>query len=66
MPDIAMCQNKNCNLSYNCWRFNAPPDRVAQAYADFEQDDEGNCGFYIPMDKQDFPDDYNGFTDTEL
>ena len=49
MPDISMCENKNCHLANNCWRFNATPDRVAQSYADFEPDDEGNCDFYIDM-----------------
>lgn len=58
MPDISMCLNKECSLAENCWRFNAPPDRVAQSYQDFQQDDEGNCEHYLPMDKEDFPDDY--------
>ena len=58
MPDISMCENKECSLSDNCWRFNAPPDRVAQSYSDFQQDDEGNCEYYLPMDKEDFPSDY--------
>ena len=65
MPDISMCENKECSLSWNCWRFNAPPDRLAQTYADFEQDDEGNCDFYMPMDNQDFPEDYNATTDAK-
>jgi hypothetical protein len=58
MPDIAMCENKECPLCDNCWRFNAPPDRVAQEYKDFQPDDDGNCEHYLPMDRENFPNDY--------
>jgi hypothetical protein len=58
MPDLTMCLNKECPLADNCLRFCAPPDRLAQYYSDFAPDDEGNCEHYIPMDKEDFPSDY--------
>jgi hypothetical protein len=59
MPDITMCDNKECSLTDNCWRFNAPPDRLSQSYSQFIPDDNGDCDFYIPMDKDDFPLDYD-------
>jgi hypothetical protein len=65
MPDFSMCENKECSLSSNCWRFNAPPDRVAQSYADFQQDDDGNCNFYLPMDKEGYTSDYDATVNPE-
>jgi hypothetical protein len=65
MPDLAMCLNKKCTLSWNCWRVNAPPDRVAQWYTDFQQDDNGNCDHYIPTDQDDFPEDYDAVINPE-
>ena len=35
MPDITMCDNKNCVLRDVCYRYRAIPDRY-QAYAMFE------------------------------
>ncbi len=65
MPDFSMCQNKDCSLSWNCWRFNAPQDRIAQSFSDFQQDGEGNCDNYLPMDKDDFPEDYDAIINPE-
>jgi hypothetical protein len=59
MPDITMCANSECPLSWNCWRFNAPPNGYKdhsgnfinrQAYADFKPDADGKCGYYWDMD----------------
>ena len=36
MPDITMCTNEDCPLSYSCWRFNCPPSQYAQSYHKFE------------------------------
>jgi hypothetical protein len=50
MPDISMCANEECSLSWNCWRFNAPPS-YRQAYGDFKPDEQGNCKYYWPLEK---------------
>lgn len=60
MPDFSMCDNEDCPLSWNCWRFNAPPNGyrtpdgefvVVQAYAGFTPDEDGTCDYYWPQDK---------------
>ena len=35
MPDISMCENKDCELSKTCYRFNATPGYV-QSYSIFK------------------------------
>ena len=41
MPDITICTNGECPLSYSCWRFNCPPSQYSQSYTRFEpQTDE--------------------------
>jgi len=35
MPDISMCENKDCELSKTCYRFNATPGCV-QSYSIFK------------------------------
>ena len=52
MPDITMCTNKDCPLSYSCWRFNCTPNKYRQSYAKFEPKiDEVlykiECKFYL-------------------
>lgn len=36
MADITMCQNKECPLSKNCYRFTAKPNDYSQSYSDFK------------------------------
>lgn len=50
--DISMCKNEECSLSWNCLRFNAPPDKYRQSYSDFKQDENGQCEYYMPQDKE--------------
>ncbi len=37
MPDISMCQDKDCPSSKNCFRFMAIPYPYQQSYADFQR-----------------------------
>lgn len=50
MPDITMCTNKDCQLSKDCYRFNAVPSGF-QSYQKFNPfpDEEGKiiCDFFI-------------------
>jgi hypothetical protein len=57
MPDITMCTNEECPLSYSCWRFNCPPSQHAQSYQKIEPQidevlDEVECKFYIKPPKE--------------
>ena len=52
MPDITMCTNEDCPLSYSCWRFNCPPSQYQQSYAKFEPKidevlDEIECKMFL-------------------
>ena len=52
MPDITMCANEDCPLSYSCWRFNCPPSEYQQSYSKFgpkinEVLDEVECDMYL-------------------
>lgn len=52
MPDIAMCDNKDCPLRESCYRFTATPSKYMQTYADFEfttKDDTTECEYYWPV-----------------
>ena len=51
MPDITMCTNQDCPLSYSCWRFNCPPSQYQQSYAKFEPtiDEVVECEMYLEV-----------------
>jgi len=36
MPDISMCENKDCPSKEKCYRFMAKPSPVWQTYAEFK------------------------------
>jgi hypothetical protein len=44
MPDISMCQNKECKFKKDCYRFTAKPSEFMQIYGDF------NCKDKISID----------------
>jgi hypothetical protein len=43
MPDISMCNNKECSLSLKCHRFTAIPSEYRQTYASFKPNEDGEC-----------------------
>jgi hypothetical protein len=52
MPDITICKNEDCQISYMCWRFNCPPSQYQQSYAKFEPQidevlDEVECKMHL-------------------
>lgn len=51
MPDITMCANDKCSLSWNCWRFNAPKS-IHQSMDSFSPDADGKCEMYLDMDER--------------
>jgi hypothetical protein len=40
MPDIAMCQNKECKFKKDCYRFTAKPSDFMQTYGEFNCKDK--------------------------
>jgi len=46
MPDITMCDNDECTLKKQCYRFMARPTKGWQAYSNFEQGENGKCQYY--------------------
>lgn len=43
MPDISMCNNKECALSSKCYRFTAIPNPYGQSYCYFNPQENGIC-----------------------
>lgn len=52
MPDISMCNGKDCPSRFQCYRFTAEPTPGWQAYADFNVDRRGDkCASFWPNGK---------------
>jgi len=47
MPDISMCQNDDCPMRKQCYRYTAKPNEPYQVYAEFEPD---RCDSWWPND----------------
>jgi hypothetical protein len=55
MPDISMCQNKECKFKKDCYRFTAKPSEFMQAYGVFNcKDKEGADTYFWRMVNQAF------------
>lgn len=50
MPDITMCNNNECILNSDCYRYNAEPNPYWQSWSYFEPSGE-NCDYYIEGNK---------------
>lgn len=54
MPDISMCQNKNCHLRDKCYRYRAIPDDVWQSYICPTIDsDTMDCDYFWSIENRD-------------
>ena len=51
MPDISMCQNKECKFKKECYRFTAKPSEFMQAYAEFNCKDKEGADTYFWSNK---------------
>lgn len=49
MPDIVMCENKECPWASKCYRQMAEPDSYRQSYSHFEPDDDGECEWFMSL-----------------
>lgn len=49
MPDISMCQNKDCPKRKQCHRFMAMPNGLRPSYMGFKPDDKGECEYFWPL-----------------
>ena len=47
MADIAMCQKKDCPSFDNCYRAQARPSDLYQAYANFDNLGKAKCADFI-------------------
>jgi hypothetical protein len=52
MPDISMCQNKECNMKESCYRYTAKPSEQWQSYSEFVYERD-SC--YIPINNKSEP-----------
>ena len=50
MPDISMCNNKQCPSKEYCYRFTAIPNEFRQSYIDFGPEEDGmdKCSYFWP------------------
>ena len=49
MPDISMCQGRNCPQKETCYRYKATPDKYWQSWAEFDtarEEDGLPCQYY--------------------
>ena len=46
MPDITMCNGKNCELASTCLRYKATPSEYSQSYFTEEPIEDGQCDYY--------------------
>jgi len=51
MPDITLCVSKTCLRKEGCYRHNAIPFKYRQSYAEFQEDQNGECEYFIPCKK---------------
>ncbi len=49
MPDIAMCQNKECPSRNQCYRFRAVPTKGRQSYMAFDPKEDGKCSDFVQI-----------------
>ena len=50
MPDISMCENKDCPSKKKCYRFMAKPSPVWQTYAEFKPEkDKYKCDYFMKI-----------------
>ena len=47
MPDIAMCQDKDCPKRLSCYRYTATPSQYQPYFAEKIVDENGKCEYYI-------------------
>lgn len=50
MPDITMCDGKDCPLKENCYRHTAEPSKFAQSYYATPPWDGEKCDRYVPKE----------------
>jgi hypothetical protein len=46
MPDITMCENRECPLRETCYRFKAEPSKWRQSYFVDMKPKDGKCDYY--------------------
>jgi len=53
MPDISLCNNRECPLRAECYRYRAVPTSTVQTYTAFEvPEGEDRCEFFMDIEGQ--------------
>ena len=50
MPDISMCDKKDCPSYTSCYRAQAEPNEYRQVYSDFDNEGAEYCMAYIEIE----------------
>lgn len=51
MPDISMCNDRDCPSCKTCYRFMATPSEWRQSYAAFDRKGKDKCEHYWPLEE---------------
>lgn len=49
MADITICAGTDCTKREECYRFKATPSMFQTYSAEFRQDENGECDYFIPL-----------------
>lgn len=52
MPDISMCEGKDCPLKDKCYRFIATPDKYHQSYFTEPPYENDKCEYFISIERK--------------
>ena len=53
MSDITICNNNECELKVNCYRYRAIPSDFMQSYSNFNSENNKDCEYYEPLKEGD-------------
>lgn len=56
MPDITMCEGKNCPTKHQCYRHTAFPNEYRQAYFVEPPYQMDGCPYFMRMEEHDYAD----------
>lgn len=52
MADITICAGSECTKREECYRFKATPSMWQTYSAEFRQDENGDCDYFIPLKRK--------------
>ncbi len=51
MPDVTLCEGRDCPFKDNCYRYKAEPSKYRQSYFLEVPYKDGKCEYYSPIEK---------------